>query len=135
MIYLVNVIERRLSTSPVPFHKVLLAQRMLSHLICLCLWPRKFTSCAVTSNSNPSDSPGAEQPRAKFPSAHFGATSVSAEILIVLIHQKGSSEVTGFTWLLRSINKGSSRWRFWCPEDWSVCLRPNSCLIQMFSQD
>lgn len=117
MIYLVNVIEHRLSTSPVPFHKGFLAQRMLSHLICLRLRMRKFTTCAVTSNSNPSDSPEMEQPRARFPLAYFGATSVSAEILFVLIHQKGSSEVTGFIWLLGSIKKGSSSWRFWCPED------------------
>ena len=135
MIYLVNVIERRLSTSPVPFHKGLLAQRMLSHLICLCLQTRKCTTCAVTSNSNPSDSPRAEQPRAKFPSAYFRATSVSVEILIVPRYQKGSSEVSGFIWLLRSIKKGSSRWRFWCPEDGSTCSQPNSCLIQMFFLD
>lgn len=104
---------------------------MLSHLICLCLQTRKFTTCAVTSNSNPSDCPRAEQPRAKFPSAYFGTTSVSVEILIVLIYQKGSSEVSGFIWLLRSIKKGSSRWRFSCPEDWCTRLQPNSCLTKM----
>jgi len=108
MIYLVNVIERRLSTSPVPFHEGLFAQRMLSHLICLCLQTRKFTTCAVTSNSNPSDSPRPKQPRAKFPSAHSAATSVSVEILIVLIYQKGSSEVSRFIWLWRSIKKGDT---------------------------
>lgn len=65
--------EHRLSTSPIPFHEELFAQRMLSHLICLCLQTRKFTTCAVASNSNPSNSPIVEQPREKIPSAYFGA--------------------------------------------------------------
>lgn len=63
MIYLVDVIDHRLSTPPVPFHQGLLARRMLSHLICLCPRRRKLTSCAVAPNSHPSESPRPRSPQ------------------------------------------------------------------------
>lgn len=129
MIYLVNVIEHRVSTSPVPFQQGLLAPRMLSHLICLCLQTRKFTTCTVTSNSKPPDRPAAEQPWAKFSPASFGVTFVSEDTLVLLMYTKGSAEDSRFIWLLGSIKRQSSR--FWCPEDWNMCSQLNSCLIQM----